>query len=111
MQVGLQEHQDGWRLAEKALDRETPVPLSGRPSGFLVEGIVVPIHSTSTTIISFSAASRFWGALLPASSVRLAIGGGSADRRGAGPADWHVVELGLFRRGRRGTGNSLSRIG
>jgi hypothetical protein len=32
--------------------------------GFLGEGIIVPIQFTSTAIISFSVASRFWGALL-----------------------------------------------
>ena len=54
--------------------------------------------STSTTIITFSSASRFWGALL--ASFQWSDWPSAADRQVAGPADWHVVELGLFRRGK-----------
>lgn len=50
--------------------------------GFLGEGIIPPVLSTSTAIISFIFASRFWGALL--ASFQWSAWPSAADRQVAG---------------------------
>ena len=61
-------------MAAPSIDRAGPASLDPvehpgatrrwKPSLLAGEGIIVPIFSTSTAIISFTFASRFWGALL-----------------------------------------------